>query len=648
MLQLPRLAAFFLMLAGSTANAAIRLPPHNSNPTQYGPPAAQFQSACANANASSGAPLTDHVTWIWSTGGGNAQNCEYLTDQSLIGSTGSRGHGYAVGDVIMLAGVNGGTTAAAQAVVTSISPTVHAVTGFSFTRVPGSGGAFYRPYPTAFTQAKTTGSGSGFRLAGPDYAIPSPIAPVPNVNSGGYWPIYLDDGDLSHCDITCWQRTRPDWIMYDCDQKTPAFYQRVYISGVTATNGSNLITMAPQNAVQVAVGFGAMVRSNGAYIGQILSVDAPAGQIRLDHRFSGATGQYTMAFANMSSVPINWTNPAVQTYVLKWVTAYIRGGSGTPVGGSVPTVLPGGYGSINFDIANVYNGIGACGYYAGAKPGVGSLPSFGGTWTQLFSGILADPAFSTAAVKYACLLTAGVHALAIPSPFTVGNVSATPFSGGPQKIPPSQYLEPMINCFDAWISEATFFSCKRGPKNLHILTGKGFDRAVATTVFETATVSWADASYLCQSVGKPANALTPFQAAGEVWASAVFYLLQGSPGEAQSYMGMVGEAAPEPLDHARYVPYDPSWFPAIGTPTEHAHLNAGGCYERHYTSGLIELNTSTAACTFTVPTGAKDQFGNPVTSGTLPPLPADQSTIACSTPATKVGTCSAVVMATGG
>jgi hypothetical protein len=587
------------------------------------------------------------VSWIWATGGGNTATCEFLTDLSHIGTKGSGGHGYAVGDVITLSAADGGMTQPARAVVTSVSPVTKAVTGFTFGGSNGFGGVFYNPYPTSFIQTHTDGAGAGFRLALPNYAAPSVVTPVPNVNSGGRWPIYLDNGNLSQCNIVCWQHARPDWVMYDCDQKTPAFYQRVYIDGVTLTNGSNTITMAPANATQVAAGFGAILRSSGVYVGQITGLDRTTGQIRIDHKFAGATGSYTVEFANMTSVPLNWTNPAVQAYVLKWATAYIRGGSGDKIGVATPQVLPGGYGSMDFDIANVYNGIAACGYYAGATRNVGTLPSYGGTWTQLFSGVLNDPAFNSAAVKYACYLSAGVHALGNPSTFVIGNVSATPYNGGIQQTPPAAYLEPMISCFDGWISEGTFFSCKRGAASLRVLSGRGFDRAVSTTIQMTATRSWISTSYLCQSVGKPANNLTPFEAAGEVWASAVFYLLQGSPGDAQSYMGMIGLAEPTPIDEARYVPYDPSWFPLIGAPTEHGHLNAGGCYERHYTSGLIEMNTGTAACTFTLPAGAKDQFGNPVTSNVLPPLPAPLTAIACSTPTTQVGTCPAVVMTTG-
>jgi len=345
-------------------------------------------------------------------------------------------------------------------------------------------------------------------------------------------------------------------------------------------------------------------------------------------------------------VPLNWTNPLVYDYMMKWAAAYINGGSGDAIGTATPEILTAGFASIDFDVVNVYNTSGFCGYYAGAQPGKGSPPSYGGQWTQLFSGLTTDSVFPTAAIQLACSLTAGVHALADSEIFTVGNVAGAAYDGGPAGIKPSTYVEPMIACFDLWADESSFFDCKAGPAKLTILTGVPFQRALTTTLTMNSAQYWADVTYLCQSVGTPAAKLTTFEAAGEVWASAVYYLLQAPPAAKTSYWGMIGYTLAIPIDHGRYVPYDPSWFPIIGTPTEQAHVNAGGCYERHYTSGLVELNSGTSACSFIVPSGAVDQFGNAVTSGSLRPLPVDRTKIACSTPNISVATCSALVMTT--
>lgn len=631
------------VLMNVAALAEVQLPlSYNSNTAGYGPPAAQFFSACTPYDQNTGAPLTSHVSWIWSTGGGGPVYCQTLTDHSRIGANGSGGLGYAPGDIIILYALNGNTTAPARAVVTQVSQG-GAVKKLTFDGPAGSGGIFYPPDPTAFVQASTTGNGTGFKLAQPDFELPVDLSAVPNVNSGGYLPFYLDNGHLSNCNLQCWQQSHPNWIAYDCDKTTPAFYQRVLLGNVAAVTGGVTLTMSPTEAAELSVGLGAMTEYNGAYIGRILRIDVTKGTVTLDTKFADISAQYSMVFANMKSVPLNWTNPAVQSYILQWATAYIQGGTVSVLStGSNPSlVLSPGFGSINFDMVNVNNMLGVCGYYAGAKVGVGTAPSFGGAWTPLFSGLVIDQSFSNAAINYACSMTAAVHTLGSPAPFTAANVG-----GVGNALTSAANLNSMIACFDLWIDEATFFSCKEGPTNLKILTGAGFARALATIQTMEPTVPLASVSYLCESVGTQATALTTFQAAGEVWASAVFYLLQSPSSSLPTYMGMVGFTRQKPLDHARYVPYDPSWFPAIGAPVDQGHLNAGGCYERHYTNGLVELNAGANTCSFTVPANAKDQFGNAITSGLLPPLPANRSQIACSTPTTHVSTCSAVVIST--
>lgn len=652
-----------------SASAQVPLPPsYNSNAAGYGPAAAQFFSACTPVDPDTGAPLAGHVSWIWSAGGGAPVYCLALTDQSRIGGAGSAGAGYAVGDVITLSAANGGTTEPAKLVVTGVSSTGGAVTSFTFRQSAGGfGGIFYPPHPTSFVQSSTSGAGAGFALAAPNFDVPVVTNPVPNVNSGGYWPNYFDNGLLSHCDLQCWQLTHPDWIAYDCDQKTPAFYQRVTINNVSAVNGTTALTMAPSDAALLTTGWGAITKSDGVFVGKITRINAKTGVVMLDTPFADPTGQYSIAFANVKHVPLNFTDPGVQSYVASWLTSYVSGGTGHNPGKGdgdgnghghghghhghghaygdshdPPEQLGAGFGSVDIDLVNPNNTNGVCGYYAGATPTGGTAPSFGGTWTPLFSGTGAaiDLAFTTAETGYVCGLTTAVHG-ASHAAFVAGNVS-----GASNGSIPSSSMQPLLACLDVWADEASFFSCKNGASSVKVLTGTPFDQAFSTVQSGQSSRVWASVSYLCQSVGTSAVSLTPFQAAGEAWASAVFYLLQADPGTQPTYQGMIGFAKPQPIDHARYVPYDPSWFPNIGTPLEQGHVNAGGCYERHYSAGLVELNTGSSVCTFAVPTNAKDQFGAAVTTGVLQPVPADRTKIACSTPTQPGSACSALVMTT--
>jgi len=122
-----------------------------------------------------------------------------------------------------------------------------------------------------------------------------------------------------------------------------------------------------------------------------------------------------------------------------------------------------------------------------------------------------------------------------------------------------------------------------------------------------------------------------------------------------------------PMDRARFVPYDASWYPKVGAPSALASVNMGTtnnpyCYVRSYATGLVALNASLSGstslgCQLTIPSGSgtwKDQFGNTAdpasgstyTAGSTYTLPPVSTTGGCTRGGmTAAGlTCSAVVL----
>jgi hypothetical protein len=106
--------------------------------------------------------------------------------QPLTGGTISDGGAdYTVGDSINLTANDGQQNATAQILVSSVSG--GAVTGFSVTFT----GAF-GPLPTTFSQASTTGSGTGFSLNLPTFGTFAPIYTVPLPFTGPAYGSYQD------------------------------------------------------------------------------------------------------------------------------------------------------------------------------------------------------------------------------------------------------------------------------------------------------------------------------------------------------------------------------------------------------------------------------------------------------------------------
>ena len=99
------------------------------------------------------------------------------------GTLGSGGSQNAVGDVITLAAAGGTQVATATVTVTSVNAGV--ITGFTIS----SSGSF-TSLPTGFTQASTTGSGSGFTLTSPTFGTAAQLftlnLPFPNPVMGAY------------------------------------------------------------------------------------------------------------------------------------------------------------------------------------------------------------------------------------------------------------------------------------------------------------------------------------------------------------------------------------------------------------------------------------------------------------------------------
>jgi len=123
----------------------------------------------------------------------------------LTGGTISNGGGsYAVDDDILLINTDGTSQATAQITVTG--ETAGAVTSFSISTVGGLpvSGAF-NPRPNQFTQASTTGSGSGFVLTLPTFGAFSGVyaVPLPFINTGAPMTgIYQDGFGLVSVDST--------------------------------------------------------------------------------------------------------------------------------------------------------------------------------------------------------------------------------------------------------------------------------------------------------------------------------------------------------------------------------------------------------------------------------------------------------------
>lgn len=101
------------------------------------------------------------------------------------GTIASGGAEYAVGDEVILVNSDGGTSATAEILVTSEISGV--ITGFTI-KLEGA----FSPSPTAFTQASTTGSGSGFVLSSPTYGAASGLYQLTLPFSGPVSAAYQD------------------------------------------------------------------------------------------------------------------------------------------------------------------------------------------------------------------------------------------------------------------------------------------------------------------------------------------------------------------------------------------------------------------------------------------------------------------------
>lgn len=126
------------------------------------------------------------------------------------GAVADGGADYVVGDTLYLQAADGVQSASAEITVTVVSG--GAITGFIVT-IPGA----FNPNPTTFTQASTSGSGTGFSLNAPTFGAFVPIYTVPLPFTGPVSASYQDGFGLvnqSGTDIW-WQSNVFDLSIWD-------------------------------------------------------------------------------------------------------------------------------------------------------------------------------------------------------------------------------------------------------------------------------------------------------------------------------------------------------------------------------------------------------------------------------------------------
>ena len=292
-------------------------------------------------------------------------------------------------------------------------------------------------------------------------------------------------------------------------------------------------------------------------------------------------------FGNSQDTPLDISNPAV----VAWKQADIATGFH-------------GQAWVDLDNIDSENGAKFAGHYVGAKGpcAAAAQPSCGGVWHQDYTGAPLDPVWIGVDLAYVTTMRAyfNAHGRSV----MINNSE----NSNPAYLRPGDQIA-LANAANGSLSE-------------------GFPMDACATSHGWINGRPTDAQFDAEYQEYIAESLLPFFAIGylcnhtlaqathdeEAWATAAF--LMGIQNPKLNYLAVVGYGKGL-TDYETIEPYPASMNPPIGPISDPPPSVGSRPYVRNFSHGLAALNpSSTATATITVPAG-KDQFGTPVSAGSL-------------------------------
>lgn len=325
---------------------------------------------------------------------------------------------------------------------------------------------------------------------------------------------------------------------------------------------------------------------------------------------SGSSTPSTGGGGNFWAIDI--ANPVIQRYMLAYSIGQCPPASIYP---TCSTDLPSnllqgvrqGYAYISMDNLSLSNAAPVQGHYGGAVAGcTGGEPACGGIWVQQYTGSAVDAAYTRDVLRYAGTMKAGLNA--VGAGLWTNNKLTT------ADVPNSTTLA-LIG--DANVRESPY---------LHACNASG---ATDFTAGTTPGTSWysllqlANATYNKQYVthfnylcNHPVSGATPAEIA---YATANYYLVRDN----WTFFEMQNGGTSGSQDAGTLITYPASVLVNLGRPmapppTAGQPNSSGGCYERQYEFGMVEVWPSiSGSCTYTIPSVGTwtDQFGNTLSTG---------------------------------
>lgn len=292
-------------------------------------------------------------------------------------------------------------------------------------------------------------------------------------------------------------------------------------------------------------------------------------------------------FGNNKATPLDISNPAV----VAWKQADIAAGFH-------------GQAWVDLDNIDSENSAKFAGHYVGAKAPCATVsqPACGGVWHQDYTGAPLDPVWISVDLAYVGTMRSYFNAHG--RSLMINNSE----SSNPAYLRPSDQIA-LAKAANGSLSEG--FPMDACATSYGWINGRPadtqFDAEYQEFIAESGSPFFA-IGYLCN------HSLSHITHDEAAWATAAFLLGMQNP--KLNYLAVVGSGKGL-TDYETIEPYPASMNPPIGPLSDPPPPAGSRPYVRNFGHGMVALNpSSTATATVTVPAG-KDQFGTPVTAGSL-------------------------------